>query len=435
MSELFSEFKPTSAAEWKAQIIKDLKGEAYEDLIWKNENGIEIQPFYNAENSTEHYAPVFTHADWEICAMSNNKDSAAVNADLLRQLNSGATAIAIHANTPDLNTALRDVQLNFIKSTFYADAGQLDHLASYLSQHYDVSQLHCAVFPERLSSENDLSDWLSASEKLNSPTIKTNCFDALYFHNLNCYAYYEIAVILSGLNEFLNALNSKKIKPAADFVVKTGVSSDYFLQIAKLRAIRRLWNVLKAEYQLQNDLYLITETSGTNKSVSDNYNNLLRTTVESMAAVCGGCNELVVTPFDSLFAVNQSLSERMALNQQLILKDESYLDKIADVGCGSYYVEAVTDALATKALETLKRFETEGGYFACLEKNIFTNEIRIQSEQKAELIRSQKQVAIGVNKFKNEKETIVLPTTVKETLKQMGAQNPVLNFELENNFK
>jgi methylmalonyl-CoA mutase len=367
--------------------------------------------------------------------VSNNKDSAAVNADLLRQLNSGATAIAIHANTPDLNTALRDVQLNFIKSTFYADAGQLDHLASYLRQHYDMGQLHCAVFPERLSSENDLSDWLSASEKLNSPTIKTNCFDALYFHNLNCYAYYEIAVILSGLNEFLNALNSKKIKPAADFVVKTGVSSDYFLQIAKLRAIRRLWNVLKAEYQLQNDLYLITETSGTNKSVSDNYNNLLRTTVESMAAVCGGCNELVVTPFDSLFAVNQSLSERMALNQQLILKDESYLDKIADVGCGSYYIEAVTDALATKALETLKRFETEGGYFACLEKNIFTNEIRIQSEQKAELIRSQKQVAIGVNKFKNEKETIVLPPTVKETLKQMGAQNPVLNFELENIFK
>ncbi len=436
MQQLFSEFKPNTAAEWKARIIKDLKGEAFESLVWKNENGIDILPFYTPEDLTEQYQPAFTHADWEICVNANRNDQKELNIQLLRQLNNGATAIALNCEGLDPAVALRDVALNFIKSTFYAAPGELPALDAWLAKQHDLSRLECCLFPLKLESEKDLEQWLQATEKYKTlQNVKTACFDALSFHNLNCHAYYEVAVILSGLNEFLNKFSEKNSMPVAPFVVKTGVSSDYFIQIAKLRAIRRLWNTLKAEYGISNELYVIVETSLTNKTISDSYNNLLRTTIESMAAVSGGCNELLVTAFDALFPVNQSLSERMAVNQQLILKEESYLDKMADIACGSYYIESITDAIASKALETMKRFENEGGYFKCLEKKIFSNEITLQAADKAGLINTHKQISIGVNKFRNEKETIQIPAIQLEELKHLALNNPVLNFELENYFK
>jgi len=124
----------------------------------------------------------------------------------------------------------------------------------------------------------------------------------------------------------------------------------------------------------------------------------------------------------------------MSVNQQLVLKEESYFDKMADTACGSFYVESITDALATKALETLKRFEREGGYFKCLEKNIFSEEILVQAKTREELVKNQKQISIGVNKFKNEKEKIEIKSADIEALKHLNLNNPVLNFELENYF-
>jgi methylmalonyl-CoA mutase len=436
MQQLFSEFKPNTAAEWKARIIKDLKGEAFESLVWKNENGIDIQPFYTSEDLKEQYQPAFTHANWEICVHAVQGDQKAMNRQMLKQLNSGATAISVNCEGLDPSVALHEVGLNFIQSTFYAAPSELPLLDNWLSQQFDLNNLSCALFPRRLENESDLEKWTQATEKYRlSPDIKTACFNALPFHNLNCYAYYEVALILSGLNEFLNKFSKKNSMPLAPFVVKTGVNSDYFMQIAKLRAIRRLWNNLNAEYGIKNELYVIVETSLTNKSISDSYNNLLRTTIESMAAVSGGCNELLVTSFDLLFPVNPNLSERMAVNQQLILKEESYLDKMADIACGSYYIESITDAIATKALETLKRFENEGGYFQCLEKKIFSKEITLQAADQAVLVNTRQQVSIGVNKFRNEKETIRIDATLLDELKHMAINNPVLNFELENYFK
>ncbi len=436
MQQLFSEFKPNTAAEWKARIIKDLKGEAFESLVWKNENGMDILPFYTPEDLKEQYQPAFTHADWEICVHAKPGNQKELNTNLLRQLNNGATAISLSCEGLDEEVALRDVALNFIKSTFYASPGELTGLDAWLIKHHDLSRLECSLFARKLENESDLENWLHATQKYTSlQGVKTACFDALFFHNLNCHAYYEVAVILSGLNEFLNKYSENNNLPVAPFVVKTGVNSDYFMQIAKLRAIRRLWNILKAEYGISNELYVIVETSLTNKSISDSYNNLLRTTIESMAAVSGGCNELLVTNFDLLFPVNLKLSERMAVNQQLILKEESYLDKMADIACGSYYIESITDAIASKALETLKRFENEGGYFKCLEKKIFSNEITLQAADKAGLVNTHKQVSIGVNKFRNEKETIRIDATKLEELKHLAINNPVLNFELEHYFK
>lgn len=434
MHLLFSEFKKSTAQDWKNQLTKDLKGEAFESLIWKNENGFDVQPFYTQEDNQQVYEPAFTHSDWHIGVHRNIVNVKELNAQLLKDLNSGASSISIPCHSVDLDGALKDVQLNYIHSTFIVNKTTSVALHDYLKTHYNLSELNCALIPEKFTNQNDLNDWQAVvslfKDYKNICTIGVN---NLAFHNQNCLAYYEVALALSMLNEHL-----QYIKPGTEptkLVIKTGVNSDYFLQIAKLRAIRRLWNILKTEYNLKSDLYLIVETSLTNKAISDSYNNLLRTTVESMAAVAGGCNELIVNTFDVLFATNKNLAERMAINQQLILKEESYLDKMADIACGSYYIEHITDAIATKALETFKRFEKEGGYFKCIEKNIFTNDIARQANQQSEWVETQKQISVGVNKFKNEKENIHLSAQVISELKHLPIQNPVLTYELEHYFK
>lgn len=435
MQHLFSEFKPITAAEWKAQLVKDLKGESPDSLVWKNENGFDIQPFYTAEDLHQTYEPAFTHADWDICVNRKSSDAKALNIRLLKDLAGGATSISFAVEALDLEVALKDVQLNYIRSGFEADPMRALELKLFLEKNYDPAEIKASVFPKNFSSEQDLHNWKQVNDAFRyHKNIYTLCFDALPFHNLNCHAYYEVALILSGLNEYLNALSGNSL-PESHVVVKTGVSSDYFIQVAKLRAIRRLWKLITAEYKISNGLHLVVETSSTNKSISDSYNNLLRTTVEAMAAVAGGCNELIVTGFDLFHASDNTLSARMAINQQLILKEESYLDKMADVACGSYYLESITDAIAARALQAMKQIEAGGGYFKFLENNSIMKEIAIQAKQKETLVADQKQIAIGVNKFRNEKENIRLDAAELARLEQLPLNNPVLNFELGHYFK
>ncbi len=431
MQKLFSEFPSTTASDWKNQLVKDLKGEPFENLVWENENGFTIQPFYTQEDLKQDYEPAFTHADWEICVHKENLNSKEINAELLKDLNRGASSISLNCKNMDLEVALKGIQLNYIQSTFIVDETTAPTLKNYLEKYYNLNEINCSLIPASLEKQAEFDNWQKITSLFeNFKTVKTVNANVLSFHNQNCLAYYEVAIALSGLNEYLQSAK----KPESNFVIKAGVNSDYFIQIAKLRAIRRLWNVLKTEYNLKSDLHLIVETSLNNKSVSDKYNNLLRTTVESMAAVAGGCNELIVNGFDVLFAENEKLSSRMAINQQLILKDESYLNKMADISCGSYYIESITDAIATRALEAFKRFEKEGGYFKCIEKNIFSSEIKVQAEKRNELFKNGKQLAIGVNKFKNEKEKISVSKQQVEELKHLPIHNAVLNFELDNFF-
>lgn len=430
MQNLFSEFKPSTAAEWKAQIIKDLKGEAFESLEWQNENDFTIKPFYTHEDLAQAYQPAFTHADWDICVKTNETDSKLINQQLLNDLNRGATSISVDCQNINFEVALKNIQLNYIAATFYIHPKDIEWLTNYLSKNYKLNDLNITLFPKRLDTQKDLNYWQSVISIFSSyKNIKAISVNNLYYHNQNCFAYYEVALIFLQLNEFLANNTSTN---TANIAIKTGVSTDYFIQIAKLRAVRRIWEIFKTEYNLKNELHIIVETSLTNKSISDSYNNLLRTTVESMAAIAGGCNELIVNQFDVLFPQNKNLGERMAINQQLILKEESYLNKMADVSCGSYYIESITDAIATKALKTFKQFEEQGGYFKCLENNVFENELKKQAQQKTEAINSQQQISIGVTKYKNEKEQLMLSQHIKTQLQQLAINNPVLNFELQN---
>lgn len=435
MQKLFTEFKSSTLADWKNQLMKDLKGEAYESLLWQNENGIEIKPYYTGEDLKQEYEPAFNHIDWEVTVHAKNTDTVSANKDLLEKLNSGATAVSILLGEHKPETLLNGIQLNYIHSTFFINEKNAESLKLYLETNYKNNEIQFSLFPQNLTNAPDLASWTKIADSFKNFTSVNACsFNVLPFHNLNCFAYYEVALAIAGLVENMESFSAKGILSNSGFAVKTGVSSDYFMQIAKLRALRRVWKLISAEYKLDKELYLIAETSLTNKSISDNYNNLLRSTVESMAAVSGGCNELIVSGFDILIPANKNLPERMAVNQQLILKKESYLDTMADTACGSFYIESITDAIAEKALEAFKEMEKHGGLLKCLENGTISKIIESQAKQREEWISSGKQVVIGINKFKNEREKIEIPVSRMTELKELGIHNPVLSYELENFF-
>ena len=436
MQKLFSEFSPSSISDWKKKFLNDIKESTFESYIWQNENGFDIEPFYNSESLSHTYLPAFTHSNWDVCVSSSSADSKALNSELLNQLARGANSISINCSNINLIQALDGILLNYIQSTFYIDNQSANPLFNYLSDHYNLNELNISILPIIFNNENDLKNWANNKSLFNGfDGIKTIGVNLYLSHNQNCLAYYEIALIFSALVEQLEFLSKKDKISTSKIVIKTGVNSDYFIQIAKLRAIRRLWNNLKIVYNCNNDIHLIVETTLTNKSISDSYNNLIRSTIESMAAIAGGCNELIVSEFDTLNPTDKILSERLAVNQQLILKDESYFDKIADVSCGSFYIESITDAIASKALETFKRFENEGGYFKCIEKSIFFNEINIQAKHQQDKINNQEEVSVGVNRFKNELENLEFSQNQIESLSNLCINNPSLNFELNNYLK
>jgi methylmalonyl-CoA mutase len=191
MQKLFSEFTPSTASDWKNQLIKDLKGEPYENLIWQNENGINIQPFYTKEDLDQNYEPAFTHANWDICVHKTKLNSKEINTQLLADLNRGASSISINCNGLDIEVALKDVQLNFIQSTFIVSTTDAETLKNYLEKNYNLKDLNISLFPESLLTQNDLDSWQKIILLFkNFDKIKTVSVNSLTFHYQNCLAYY-----------------------------------------------------------------------------------------------------------------------------------------------------------------------------------------------------------------------------------------------------
>ena len=432
MNELFSSFKTVTTDEWQTQVSKDLKGESINDLFWQHEDGFTVKPFYTQQDCTDQSEPAFTHTDWQIGVRAQKESATEINKYLLRSLQTGATSIVVDAKDASLSQALEGVGLQYIHSTFISTKNSLSEIRKLISIH-PGSGKQISILPEEIGDANYKKFVGEAVALSKKEGVRLPGADTLHFHNQSCFATYEVALLFAQLVEFLDAAGSDQGNNA--IAIRMGVSADYFTQISKLRAVRRLWFLIRKEYDLSNELYLIVETGLSNKSLSDSYNNLLRSTVESMAAVAGGCNELIVQPFDALFPKRKNLGERMAINQQLILKEESHLSRMGDVACGSFYIENLTDAIAAKALEIFKDILSKGGYSECLRNGTIDAAIKEQAQKRSQLIKEGKQLVIGVNKFRNDKEDVHVDGSVVDHIKKLRISNPVLKYELEQFFQ
>jgi methylmalonyl-CoA mutase len=231
------------------------------------------------------------------------------------------------------------------------------------------------------------------------PQDSTISIDTSLYQEAGSNTINELAFSIAHLNEYLNT--ASKVN---QIHISVSVGGDFFMEIAKLRALRKLVDFLLNQYSFKADIHIHAQTTLINKCVVDSYNNMLRSTTEAMSASIGGADSIVVLPFDVEFNPQNDFSSRMARNQQLILKDESYLNIVADMAAGSYYIESLTETLSENAWEQFKVIESKGGLLACLKSNYIQDIISKDAETLIEQFKEGKLVLVGVNKFQNKNE-------------------------------
>jgi len=184
-------------------------------------------------------------------------------------------------------------------------------------------------------------------------------------------------------------------------VLEIAVGTNYFFEIAKLRAIRLLFDTIAREYNQNWNCHLLVKPTKRNKTLYDYNVNMLRTTTECMSAILGGADTITNLPYDALYHKDNEFGDRIARNQLLILKNESYFDKVNNPSDGSYYIESLTQQLADKALTLFKDIEANGGFLKQLNEGIIKRKIQESADKEQDLFDNGKEILLGTNKHAN----------------------------------
>lgn len=248
----------------------------------------------------------------------------------------------------------------------------------------------------------------------NSP-IRTIGASGLNYNNAGASAVQELAFVFATAIEYIEEMLSRGL--AIEEVVKRmkftfGISSFYFMEIAKFRAARILWNNILNAYNVPEEsrkIYIHGKTSQYNQTIIDPYVNMLRTTTEAFSAVVGGVDALTTSPFDEVFNIPDNFSRRIARNTQIILKEESHLDQVIDPAAGSFFVETLTAQVADEAWKLFQKIIDKGGMFESIKSGFVQEEISKTAEARKKDFAKRKSVLVGTNMYANPKEELAEP--------------------------
>ncbi len=442
-NKLFSEFPPVPTEKWEEVINKDLKGADYEKkLVWKTIEGFKVRPYYRAEDldnleyldSNPDQAP-FTrgkHADnnvWDIRQDIKADTLEAANALAIEALERGANSLGLCAckveNIDQMKVLLKGIhpeacKINFTCSKNYLHTLQLfleavkeggyDPAKVYGSCNYDIYGHALLHGNYRSSQENDYNEAVELINfaKENLPNFRVLSVNGRHFHNAGSSIVQELGFTIAAANDLLAHLTDCGLPVediAKNLVFNFATGSNYFMEIAKIRAARMLWSKIMEQYHPQCECCLkvfINATSSLwNKSIFDPYVNMLRTTTETMSAAIAGADSITTNPFDIAFKESDSFGYRIGRNQQLLLKEESYMDKIVDPAAGSYYIENLTDSIAQYAWQLFLAVEEQGGFAVAIANGYVQTEIEKTAQQRDMDIATRKTTILGTNQYPN----------------------------------
>ena len=408
MSEnLFNEFEPVSSKQWKNQIQYELKGADYNDtLVWESPEGIKVKPFYHADEADKTNAVITKASEFKICQNIFVHDLEKSVARAKDVLNRGAETIrfTIDNDKTDVNKLLQAIpdttsvyiNLEFLSIDFVT---KIDAIAKHRKAPVFVQTDPIG----RLAKEGN---WYNNLDKdidvLNTMSIAcTNIHflsvDGSLYQNAGANMVQQIAYTLAHANEYFNRVATIG-KPV---VIQVAVGTNYFFEIAKLRAIRTLFNIIAKEYDHNYDCHIIATPTKRNKTLYDYNVNILRTTTECMSAILGGADTVANLPYDALYHKDNEFGDRIARNQLLVLKHESYFDKVDNPADGAYYIEELTHQLAENALTLFKDIEENGGFLTQLKEGTIQRKIHESAAKEQDLFNSGKEVLLGTNKYPN----------------------------------
>lgn len=442
--KLFSEFSSLSTEDWEKIIEKDLKGADYErKLIWKSEEELAIKPYYRKEDrstSVKFGVDKKQNNSWLIEIEITDQDVKEANRKALKAIEEGATAICFDVehlrNKDDFYYLLEGIDLD--KTYLHFDSGKETHnIAEYFLKYakennadlnryrgsFNFDPLSCLIKSGHFF-QTKATDFLEAAELAdmyakNMPNCRTLTIGGHLIHGAGGNIVQEVAITLAMANEFLTQITSKGIDAdtiASQIEFNFGIGSNYFFEIAKLRAVRSLWKAVINQYDIQKEsseeMVIHSCISSTNKSIYDAEVNILRATTEAMSAIIGGCDALTINPHDCIFKNSDEFSDRVAKNIHLVLKEEAYLDKVIDPSAGSYYIEKLTEEIADAAWSMFQEIEGMGGFIEAMKVNWIQKEIEKTVKKKDLDYATRRKIILGTNQYPKGNEEMLFEVDI-----------------------
>lgn len=440
--KLFDMFPECSYEEWRAKVEADLKGADFnKKLVWRTNEGFNVEPVYRAENIADfktvdtlpgeypYVRGTRTDNDWLIRQEVLADTPAEANAIAKEIITKGITSLGFNValeSEADVKALLDGIDIKKFELNFKCCPRKAVSLAKvlvdYLRNNGLLNDFHGSIDfnPMRRALKHGTEfpgDIKALSLELLDvvkivPELRVFAVDSFMFCDAGAYIFQELGYALAWGSEWLSMLTDTGVK--ADDVARRikfnmGVSSNYFMEIAKFRAARMVWAQIveqyKPESKLSSKMLCHAVTSRFNQTIYDAHVNLLRSQTETMSAALAGVDSITTIPFDVPYKKPDAFSERIARNQQFLLKEESHLDKVVDPAGGSYYVETLTVSLAKEAWKLFLDVEEKGGFLACINDNSIQDAVNATAEKRHVDVARRKEILLGTNQYPNINET------------------------------
>lgn len=468
--KLFSEFPPVSNEEWMEVVTRDLKGAPFEKkLVWRTKEGFNVQPFYRAEDiehlPTKDVLPGQfpyvrgTKADnnWLVRQdISVQGDIQQLNTNIKCVMERGANSLGLHfvdecVNAATIQEMLAGIDLDKLEINLYARRDLTVQLIEATKEALkalgaDLGKVRGSFgfnpFRHTLGAGVRWSEWVETSVevlKAAEPLTQFTClsFQSIDLVNAGAYIYQEIGYALAAGADMLAKVSEKSGKSISEVAERIrfemGIGSNYFMEIAKFRAIRWLWALIvrsndEKTTERATKAVVHAETSRWNKTIYDAYVNLLRSMTETMSATIAGVHSVTVNPFDKHYNPKGSdFSRRIARNQQLLLKEESHFDKVVDPAGGSYYIEHLTQAIAEQGWKLFLEVEEQGGFAKLANEGKVQEAVNASNEARHKAVATRRENLLGTNIFPNFTETATEETRAIDNSKIEGKEITALD--------
>ena len=419
---LFSEFPEISSKQWKQRIQFDLNGADYnETLIWKTNEGIDVKPFYHADEFEEFPKTSNTKAtQWNICQSIFVADVEKSNRNAIDALNRGAESIKFILPSKDIaiEALLKGIDPTSTPIFFelqFLDPKFVNKLCVTSSAVEKQTQTKTHINTDIIGHLARTGNWFKnlKEDHIHFEAIVkiTNALsiDMSLYQNAGATIIQQLAYALAHVNEYLNHFDkviASETKQSLKVIFNVAVGSDYFFEIAKLRVLRVLWSALASEYGVNPECHIFVTPTKRNMTLYDYNTNMLRTTTECMSAILGGANTINNLAYDAIYHKTNEFGERIARNQLLVLKHESYFNKVSNPADGAYYIESLTSQLAEKVLGLFKDIEAGGGFLKQLKEGVIQRKIKESANKEQEQFKKGETVLLGTNKYPNPKDKI-----------------------------
>ncbi|MCM1450016.1 MAG: methylmalonyl-CoA mutase small subunit [Clostridiales bacterium] len=436
--KLFDQFPAVSTEEWRAKVDVDLKGVPFEKkLVWRTNEGFNVQPMYRLEDiadlkTTDSLPGEYPYVrgtrdnnNWltrqEIIAANPQE----ANATALEVLTKGVNSIAFNVKDPSLETLetlLNAIDLQAVEINFTCCPGKAIELAANLVKYlkannateYFKGSIDFNPLKRSLKHGSGIPADIVAQAKTliatvtDVPGLRVLSVNSVMLNNAGAYIFQELGYALSWGAQWLTSLTDAGLDidtVACRVKFNMGISSNYFMELAKFRAARMLWAQIVKQYAPKCDcackMVVHAATSRFNQTIYDAHVNLLRSQTESMSAALAGVDSITTTPFDTPYKTPDSFSERIARNQQFLLKEESHLDKVVDPAGGSYYVETLTVSLANEAWKLFLDIEDKGGFFSSVDNGDIQKTVNASNKKRHTDMARRKEILLGTNQYPN----------------------------------